>query len=292
MTAAVIYAFTVSGGPMESRNRQFDDQRTRNISSLKYEIENYYNKNYKLPETLNDLASDQYASKYIKDPETGENFEYIPYAKSGLIAYQLCANFSTDSQKINNNNGMYNLSYSGELTHPKGRHCFSFDILTYMNNNVYPTPTPYGQYENQLDSFIFDDQKISSVTSDATNIQYSNFPSGLFSSADEWGLINYNPNPVTVNVKFVKPVSLKDLSVTVSHCSEKSCYQLDAVGITDTGERKQITKALPSLATDPYTFKRTNTLKDLFSNVEIKLTRTGGDKYVHLKKIKFGYNVE
>ena len=276
---AAIFGFSVAGSPFETRARKFDDERVKDIRSLQTSIQSYYTKNGSLPKTLSDIDSTSYyGSKNIKeDPETGEEYEY---STTSQTKYKICATFTTVSD---DKKDPYRY-YDEKFEHPKGRHCFDLEIPSYSIKNQSTSRT------STQKTTTFQDDKIKSVTSNASNIQsFStvNFPYGFFSSnTNEWGLINYEEEPVTITILFNSSVRLSAISNTFTHCSEASCYSWKA-----TGKTKNETSVI--LAEDKTTSSASisteNSSKE-FSEVKITATRLKGpNKYVHWKKTSFTY---
>ncbi len=94
--ASVVGGFLTVGSPAKQRALEFDRQRVNDLQSLKYEVENYTQRNKMIPESLQDVAS---ANTYIsiKDPETKLPYEYA-ILPDGKFSYRLCANFATVSK--------------------------------------------------------------------------------------------------------------------------------------------------------------------------------------------------
>src|SRR5258708_22196120 len=133
MVGALIYAFTSSGSPFDTRNRKLDDTRVTNLTNLKYSIDNYYSKNSALPEKLGDVFSDSnssslnsYYQKDLKDPESSNEYDYY---KKDNTSYQLCASFSTASSTLNQTNSSVYLT-NQTFEHPKGHYCFDLKVTT------------------------------------------------------------------------------------------------------------------------------------------------------------------
>lgn len=135
MFLALVYGFTIIGSPEDTRGKKFDQTRVTHLTTLRSSIDNYYSLNKKLPESLDSVQSNSsYISTYRKDPET--NTEYL-YTPTNEVSYKLCATFNADSKDDTSNISMHNLN--SEYSHPKGYHCFNFQIPQYMR----ATPTPY-----------------------------------------------------------------------------------------------------------------------------------------------------
>lgn len=279
VVGAVLFGFSVAGSPFETRARKFDDERVQDIRSLQTSIQSYYTKNGSLPKTLSDLdSSSYYGSKNIKgDPETDEEYEY---STTSQAKYKICATFSTASD---DKKDPYRY-YDEKFEHSKGHHCFDLEIPSYSIKNQSTSRT------STQKTTTFQDEKIKSVTSNASNIQSFvtvNFPYGLFSNNNnEWGLINYEEEPVTITVVFNSQVNLSEISNTFTNCSEANCYSWSATGKTKEGTSVTLaenkTNSSTSISTE-------NSSKE-FNEVKITATRLKGtNKYVHWKKISFVY---
>lgn len=134
MIGALIYGIIQSGSPFETRNKKFDAQRISAISNLTYGIDNYYEKEKKLPEKLSELKGRN--DQDIKDPQSNTEYEY---KVTGPLKYQICATFLTEKIKKESFDDepvedeydySYGSSYSpNKFDHPKGYHCFDFDVI-------------------------------------------------------------------------------------------------------------------------------------------------------------------
>jgi len=274
----VIYGFTVTGSPLETRARKFDDERVRDIRNLSTSIQSYYTKNGVLPKTLLELDdSSYYLSKNSKeDPETGKEYEYSIVNRT---SYKLCATFATASDEKKDRYSFGDEKYD----HSKGYYCFELEISSYSKKSNSTTSA------QKTTTFL--DKNIKSVTSNALNIQsFStvNFPYGFFSAnTNEWGLINYVNSSVTVTVKFKEPVKVREISNELTHCTA-GCYTWSAEGKTKDGKSVELASKITT--TSLAESKKSISLKDEISEVAITATRNAGtDNYVHWKKIGFEY---
>ena len=149
----VIVGVILAGSPLSQKGIQQDKNRLQAFDNIKYQIENYYRTNSKLPSSLSELSNAN-----IKDPETRNDFVYtavLPYS------YKLCTTFSTDNSNTVDNYGSDSAIYQ---KHKKGYDCLSFKISDYVLNsirtvvptiNYYPTPRTVAPttYNNSL-SFL------------------------------------------------------------------------------------------------------------------------------------------
>ncbi len=127
---SVVAGFTVAGSPAKERARKFDEQRVSNLSSIQWQIVEYWRSKESLPNELSDL-NDPLRGFYVpRDPDTGKKYEYI---KKGEMSFELCATFSRPSE------GFYpekprpvKDAYMGGLDeyweHGEGRTCFERTI--------------------------------------------------------------------------------------------------------------------------------------------------------------------
>ena len=119
---AMIAIFFESGSPLDAKGRKFDEERIRDIQSLKYSVEDYYRENGKLPDKLSGITLKSYQTDSTKDPETGKEYEY---SVASDTSYKICATFSTSSSDKKN---ARTLDYNNEFNHPKGYHCLNLKL--------------------------------------------------------------------------------------------------------------------------------------------------------------------
>ncbi len=145
---ALVYGFMTIPNPSDQRKVRLDQQRVTDLGQLQYAIDDQYRLDQALPETINDIRDNSYSpsQSLIKtDPETGASYEY----KMGTpMTYQLCATFTTDSEKekmtADENNYSY-ASFKSKFPHGIGKKCFDFEVYpanNYPINGVWPSYTP------------------------------------------------------------------------------------------------------------------------------------------------------
>ena len=135
VAAMIIVGFFIVGSPKEERMRQFDERRVNDLSSLQYEVINYWQSKLKLPAKLDDLNSDIRGFTVYTDPETGAPYEY---AIKGDKTFELCATFglqSDDTAIVQNpfpaspaGAPKYKDGYRESWKHAAGRTCFERTI--------------------------------------------------------------------------------------------------------------------------------------------------------------------
>jgi hypothetical protein len=94
------------------------------LSRISSSIDQYVEKNAKLPTELTALTNPEVARYYsvssLKDPETSKPYQYVITGKS---SYQLCATFSLASEL--KNTSLQNNAYDKAWEHPAGNKCFN-----------------------------------------------------------------------------------------------------------------------------------------------------------------------
>lgn len=114
----------VSGSPGQERARKLDEQRVNDLENITQGIDQYWNMNQTLPKSLEELQAERnvYIDSIV-DPESGE--AYI-YERTSDTAYQLCANFTTETVQ-----DIRPASISGTRfwTHNIGKTCFPLKPL-------------------------------------------------------------------------------------------------------------------------------------------------------------------
>lgn len=146
--AVTLYGFISGGSPFEIRNNKLDQGRVTKIQSLSMVVDQYFQKNQRLPQTLDDIYNNDqsknhfmYSLDYFKDPGTNNVFEYL---KNGELSYNICTSFSSDPPK-NNLSAFptYNGSDQKYSSYKKGRYCFDYSVESKDLSYVTPFPTPF-----------------------------------------------------------------------------------------------------------------------------------------------------
>lgn len=125
----IVTGVVIAGSPISQKDIQLDNIRIQAFNDIKYQTENYYKVNRKLPSSLIEIKS-----LNIKDPETKNDYEYKTQPPYG---YQLCTTFSTDNSEIIDRSGYanYDSDSSSYKKHKKGYDCLSFKISDYVINS-------------------------------------------------------------------------------------------------------------------------------------------------------------
>ncbi|MEI7620336.1 MAG: DUF5671 domain-containing protein [Candidatus Falkowbacteria bacterium] len=115
-----ISALFIVESPAEARNRRVDERIINNFYNIESSVNSYYNINNKLPASLDELKKGAISSDSLIDPSTQEMLVYQPDVNG---AYQLCANFRTDTR--NSKDAAY--QYLDEnKRHLQGYQCLDF----------------------------------------------------------------------------------------------------------------------------------------------------------------------
>jgi hypothetical protein len=87
---AVISGLVVMGSPGEARARRLDERRVADLRGITRATNLYRTRHDRLPESLQELAQDPEVSVHVRDPATGESYEYQVL---GPKTYAVCARF-------------------------------------------------------------------------------------------------------------------------------------------------------------------------------------------------------
>ena len=129
----VLGGFFIVGSPQKERARQFDQQRINDLSSIQWQIINYWQAKSKLPKALEDLRDLIGGFVPPVDPETGDPYGY---EIRGPLTFALCAVFNQKAddeearlrgEPLGSARDKPLGSARGEQMiwdHPAGRHCF------------------------------------------------------------------------------------------------------------------------------------------------------------------------
>lgn len=131
--AAIIGAFVIMGSPAKARLYEYDNQRVNDLSSLRGQIQYYYDTNKKLPVDLSDPQLGQF-----KDPDTKQPYEYQTL---GDKQFQLCANFSLDASLSSDGPTPETRGMGAWYYHKTGRQCYKLEAQD-QQGVVKPIPGP------------------------------------------------------------------------------------------------------------------------------------------------------
>lgn len=90
----IIAGFFIIGSPNQVRLYRFDDQKVNDLTTIQYQIVNYWQQKQKLPATIVDLQDPISGFVAPKDPQTGDPYRY---EAAGKLSFKLCANFNAET---------------------------------------------------------------------------------------------------------------------------------------------------------------------------------------------------
>ena len=141
---AVGFGFYVAGSPQNQRAVRFDERRVQDLSSLQYQIINYWQKKNELPKNLDEMANDILGIVIPKDPKTSVAYEYQVLDS---LKFELCATFETSSSDPNVYKSRTAPVYpGGEMqtwSHEAERTCFQRTI----DPDLFKTGTPVEKFK-------------------------------------------------------------------------------------------------------------------------------------------------
>ncbi len=106
VTAALLAGFITGGNPSDLKAITNDANTVNSFSSIESSIYSYYDRNSKLPTTLNDLALPEQS---LKNSSTQKPFVYN---KIDSVNYTLCSDFATNAAEVAKKYGMSNYENS------------------------------------------------------------------------------------------------------------------------------------------------------------------------------------
>ena len=113
---AVVAAILLLDAPGVQRQRRLDERRVKDLRSIKYSIDTYWERKKSLPQDLGALEREPGLKTPLKDPQSGAVYSYEITASN---AYRLCAVFALDSSDEVQEWGM-----SRRWSHGTGKQCF------------------------------------------------------------------------------------------------------------------------------------------------------------------------
>lgn len=89
---SLVWGFVSVGSPMSARDARFDQRRVDDLTSIQWQIVNYWQQKARLPQAAADLNDPISSFMVPVDPETGKAYTY---QKTANLSFKLCADFST-----------------------------------------------------------------------------------------------------------------------------------------------------------------------------------------------------
>ena len=125
----VVSGFWIVGSPAQQRAVRFDERRISDLSTIQYQIIDYWQRKKTLPQGISDLTNDISGFVAPKDPESRSDYGY---RVTGPLIFELCATFATsNSEEFSEKNMAIPVPYGGEPSnwiHGPGRNCFERTI--------------------------------------------------------------------------------------------------------------------------------------------------------------------
>lgn len=87
--------FIIVGTPWEARDYRFDAQKVNDLSSIQYQVVDYWRLKQKLPASLSELSDPLIGNTIPIDPQSGEAYGY---RVSGPLIFELCATFNAQAK--------------------------------------------------------------------------------------------------------------------------------------------------------------------------------------------------
>lgn len=177
--ASVIYSINILGSPAEIRKTRFDEKRLEDLSNAQSNILNMWQRNKKLPATLEAVYSDSMNTYQVlpKDPKTGEVYKYQIVSDSTMRkgAGQECVSFYPNKFNNYNQNGNFDISkITCDLpTKATFKLCAVFETVRMYDEN--------GLDQSSNSSFDYMSPKYAGYNSDVSAYYYP-------------GMVDKNPN--------------------------------------------------------------------------------------------------
>lgn len=129
--ASVIAGFWIAGSPSQQRAVRFDEQRVSDLSTIQYQIIDYWQRKQSLPQSASDLTNNISGFVVPKDPESRTDYGY---KVNGSLSFELCATFTTSNsgESLGKDRAVPAPTYYGEeasnWAHGQGLVCFERTI--------------------------------------------------------------------------------------------------------------------------------------------------------------------
>ena len=139
----LIGGFIMLGSPTKARALKFDERRAYDLSTIQWQIINYWQQKGVIPTSLDDLRDPISGFMVPVDPETGKEYAY---QTTGDLSFKLCADFELPSSDSNRSRSLAYPMPMGEnenWKHGEGTHCFDRTI----------DPDLYPMYEKEPSCF-------------------------------------------------------------------------------------------------------------------------------------------
>ncbi len=92
---AIVTGFFIVGTPQDARMHRFDREKINDLSSIQWQVVNFYQQKERLPEDLEELEDPLTGFVLPTDPQTENRYEY---EKTDTLTFTLCATFNRESR--------------------------------------------------------------------------------------------------------------------------------------------------------------------------------------------------
>ncbi len=99
----IVAGFFIVGTPQQARIYRFDDQKVNDLTTIQYQVVQYWQQKEKLPATLNDLNDPISGTIIPVDAQTGMAYRY---EVMGRLSFKLCATFNAEMRAMPNSPSM------------------------------------------------------------------------------------------------------------------------------------------------------------------------------------------
>jgi hypothetical protein len=121
VVASIIAGVILVGSPSEGRFQQLDSGRISDLREIMAATDSYWDRNERLPTSLDELAEDPRTQVNTIDPGSAQSYEYRALDEN---SYELCATFDRESLEPARR------SSADFWRHWAGRQCFELDVDT------------------------------------------------------------------------------------------------------------------------------------------------------------------
>ncbi len=132
---SIVAGFFIIGSPAEQRARRFDERRINDLQFLQVQIVDYWRRQEKLPQSLDDLQNDLVNFELPHDPASNQPYDYKLKDDN---TFELCADFDLASEDKS-----VELKFGRQWQHPAGYYCFPYTIDPQKEKLLMPPPRPY-----------------------------------------------------------------------------------------------------------------------------------------------------
>ena len=132
--SAIVGGFFIIGSPQTQRLIRFDQDKINDLSSIQWQIVNFYQQKERLPETLEELEDPLIGFILPQDSQTEVEYGYVRVED---LKFQLCADFNKESRGYSTDDprvvkiasSPYGYGFEDEnWTHGEGETCFERTI--------------------------------------------------------------------------------------------------------------------------------------------------------------------